>query len=223
MWRLDKTRPARLPQLFVLICLAGSAPGCAPSAFDGLTGGTTREPATCASSKCLDGSSLELEAAQTYPDAHVEPLESAADDVPVESASDAAASDDSSAAADALTQTEEPDALVQPPACDGNGPVCRAGEVMLRTLPCQTCGTKTQSQSCSVDTCAWEPWIDTSACTWCDACSEVVYCDTPSNIADRGTWCRQKSCSREQALANCLEDAQSVCGGAKEPFFMEYL
>lgn len=53
-------------------------------------------------------------------------------------------------------------------------------------------------------------------------CSEVVYCDTPADIANRGTWCRQKACSREQALGDCNEDVSNVCGKKIEPFYMEY-
>lgn len=92
-----------------------------------------------------------------------------------------------------------------------------------QAVACTTCGTRNQSRSCSPATCTWGPWMDISACTWCNECSEVVYCDTPSDIANRGTWCRQKACSRPQALGNCMEDAQRVCGGITQPFFMEYL
>lgn len=63
---------------------------------------------------------------------------------------------------------------------------------------------------------------DGSACTSCEQCSGVVYCDTPANIADRGTWCRQTGCSREQALADCMEDVRAVCGATVQPFLMEY-
>ncbi|HEX6241442.1 MAG TPA: hypothetical protein VFZ61_11130 [Polyangiales bacterium] len=101
--------------------------------------------------------------------------------------------------------------------CDPNAPA------PTQSVPCTTCGARTQARTCAPATCTWEPWKDVSACSWCDACSEVVYCDTPSNIANRGTWCRQKACSQPQALANCMEDAQSVCGGITQPFFMEYL
>jgi hypothetical protein len=50
----------------------------------------------------------------------------------------------------------------------------------------------------------------------------VMYCDTPPDVANRGTWCRQKACSREQALADCNEDVAEVCGTKIEPFLMEY-
>ncbi len=102
-------------------------------------------------------------------------------------------------------------------ACDPNGPA------QTQTVACTTCGTKTQSRSCSRDTCTWGPWTDISACTWCQECSQVVYCDTPANIADRGTWCRQKACSREQALGDCMDDVKAVCGATVQPFLMEYL
>jgi hypothetical protein len=108
--------------------------------------------------------------------------------------------------------------------CEGERVQCDPNAAaQTQSVACTTCGTRTQSRTCSPTTCTWQPWTDVSACSWCDACSEVVYCDTPSDIANRGTWCRQKACSQPQALANCMEDARSVCGGIKQPFFMEYL
>jgi hypothetical protein len=47
----------------------------------------------------------------------------------------------------------------------------------------------------------------------------VVYCDAPG---DRGTWCIQEGCSREQADDDCEEDVKAVCGGKVPIFFMEY-
>jgi hypothetical protein len=101
--------------------------------------------------------------------------------------------------------------------CDPTAPA------QMQTVPCTTCGTRTQSRSCSRDTCTWGAWADTSACSWCEECSEVVYCDTPADIADRGTWCRQKACTRQQALSDCMEDVQSACGATTQPFYMQYL
>jgi hypothetical protein len=101
--------------------------------------------------------------------------------------------------------------------CDPSAPA------QTQTVSCTTCGTRTQSRSCSRDTCTWGPWSDTSACSWCEECSEVVYCDTPASIADRGTWCRQKACTRQQALGDCMEDIQSACGATTQPFYMQYL
>jgi hypothetical protein len=46
-----------------------------------------------------------------------------------------------------------------------------------------------------------------------------VYCDAPG---ERGTWCVQEGCSREQAAADCQEDIKVVCGRVTEPFFIEY-
>jgi hypothetical protein len=107
--------------------------------------------------------------------------------------------------------------------CSGEHTECDPnGAAQTQTVSCPTCGSKTQKRTCSPTTCKWGAWSDSSACSWCDECSEVVYCDTPANIADRGTWCRQKACSREQALADCKEDVQNVCGGFTQPFLMEY-
>jgi hypothetical protein len=100
--------------------------------------------------------------------------------------------------------------------CDPGGPAEQ------RSVGCTTCGSKTQSRTCSAETCSWGAWTDTSACSWCEQCAEVVYCDTPANIASRGTWCRQKACSREQALADCKEDVEGTCGSMIQPFYMEY-
>lgn len=101
--------------------------------------------------------------------------------------------------------------------CDPNG------AAQTQTVACTTCGSRTQSRSCSRDTCKWGAWTNTSACSWCEECSQVVYCDTPADIANRGTWCRQKACSREQALADCMEDVENTCGATTQPFYMEYL
>jgi hypothetical protein len=50
-----------------------------------------------------------------------------------------------------------------------------------------------------------------------------VYCDTPDDVAtNRGTWCQQKACSREQALADCNEDVSDACGTKIAPFYMQY-
>ena len=58
----------------------------------------------------------------------------------------------------------------------------------------------------------------------CEECAEVVYCNTPADVAEnRGTWCRQRACSREEALADCVNNIVPLCGGATaEPFFMEF-
>jgi hypothetical protein len=58
----------------------------------------------------------------------------------------------------------------------------------------------------------------------CEVCSEVLYCDTPASVAEnRGTWCRQTDCTREEALADCLDDLVSVCGGVTaEQFYIEF-
>jgi hypothetical protein len=107
-------------------------------------------------------------------------------------------------------------------ACGGEHTACAPGAKETRSAACTTCGSRTQARTCSPDTCTWGAWSDTSACTWCEQCSEVVYCDTPANIANRGTWCRQTACSREQALADCKEDVERVCGAFTQPFLMEY-
>jgi hypothetical protein len=108
-------------------------------------------------------------------------------------------------------------------ACSGVHTECDpSGPAQTQSVSCPTCGSKTQKRTCSPSTCTWGAWSDTSACSWCEECAEVVYCDTPADVADRGTWCRQKACSREQALADCKEDVQRVCGGFTQPFLMEY-
>jgi hypothetical protein len=109
-------------------------------------------------------------------------------------------------------------------ACSNATTECDPGApAQTQTVACTTCGSRTQTRTCSRDTCTWGAWSDSSACSWCEECSEVVYCDTPADIADRGTWCRQKACSREQALADCLEDIVPACGTTIQPFFMQYL
>ena len=108
-------------------------------------------------------------------------------------------------------------------ACTGEHTECDPdGPAQTQEVACPTCGSKTQSRSCSASTCTWGAWSDTSACTWCEECSKIMYCDTPADIANRGTWCRQEACSREQALADCKEDVKNICGAMTQPFFMEY-
>jgi hypothetical protein len=53
-----------------------------------------------------------------------------------------------------------------------------------------------------------------------------VYCDTPSSVANRGTWCRQTSgsCSDAETDSDCAEDIGQLCEkGRIEPFYMERL
>jgi len=108
-------------------------------------------------------------------------------------------------------------------ACGGVSVECTPGTpAQTRTVDCTTCGTRNQQRTCNPNSCSWDGWTDTSACTWCEQCSIIMYCDTPDNVAaNRGTWCRQQACSREQALGDCREDVARVCGTLIEPFFMD--
>jgi hypothetical protein len=58
----------------------------------------------------------------------------------------------------------------------------------------------------------------------CQHCAHVVYCDTPASVAaNRGTWCKQDACSREEALADCVNNIVPLCGAVTmEPFHMEF-
>lgn len=93
-----------------------------------------------------------------------------------------------------------------------------------QSVACTTCGSKNQSRSCNANTCTWGAWTDTSRCTTCAACSQVVYCDTPDDVApNRGTWCKQQACSAQQAIDHCDEILQNIGCTRHEPFFFEPL
>ena len=47
---------------------------------------------------------------------------------------------------------------------------------------CSGCGQKRQTRTCSATMCTFGPWTDAGSCSWCDACGQVVYCDTPDNV-----------------------------------------
>jgi hypothetical protein len=103
--------------------------------------------------------------------------------------------------------------------------VCDPAETAeTRSVDCPTCGSKQQRRTCMAASCTWSAWEDTSRCTWCEQCSRIVFCDTPDeHAANRGTWCVQEGCSREQADDDCEEDVLDRCGAFVEPFFMEYM
>ncbi|MET0390765.1 MAG: hypothetical protein ABW321_32630, partial [Polyangiales bacterium] len=113
------------------------------------------------------------------------------------------------------------DAPVDMGSCVGGTGACTPGQSETRDANCMTCGQRKQTRTCNAQTCAWNAWADSSACTWCEDCAEIVYCDAPA--ANRGTWCRQKACSRPQAEGDCGEDIRSVCGSVTQPYYFEPL
>lgn len=107
--------------------------------------------------------------------------------------------------------------------CSDIKAACEPGEIDARTVACTTCGERSQQRTCNAASCAWSAWTDTSACSWCEQCAVVMFCDTPDEVArNRGTWCRQNACSPQQALDDCKQDVEGVCGETVEPFFMQY-
>jgi hypothetical protein len=187
----------RVGETSVALLVCGAMLGCLPSSFDDLTDPGGDGP-RCDASDCLDAA---MDASSDASSAHDAALPDAGDDA------------------------SEPDAQMPVPTCDAPAPECDpAAPAETRTVDCPTCGSRMQSRSCSADTCTWGEWMNTTACTWCDECAEIVYCDTPDAVApNRGTWCRQLACSPEQALAECEESIPGTCGTKIEPFLMQYL
>jgi hypothetical protein len=99
---------------------------------------------------------------------------------------------------------------------------CSPGTSQSRSSACPGCGSKSQTRVCSQTTCKYEAWQDASSCSWCDACGELVYCDTPDDVfPNRGTWCRpQNGCSNEQAWGRCLEILEENTCKLHEPRYI---
>ncbi|MDF3064992.1 MAG: hypothetical protein K0R38_593 [Polyangiaceae bacterium] len=107
--------------------------------------------------------------------------------------------------------------------CMGVTAACSPGTPETRSVSCPCSGTKTQSRACSA-TCTWGNWSDTSSCDL-TCCSEIVYCDTPDNIAkNRGTWCQKQDadCSSAEVDADCNAIIKDVCGSVVNPLFIEH-
>jgi len=94
-----------------------------------------------------------------------------------------------------------------------------------RTIDCTLpsgCGRKDQARVCSPTTCTFGEWADTSSCPPCGDCAEVVYCDTPDNVApNRGTWCKPLApCTPDQASAACLDILATISCSLHEPYYV---
>src|SRR5688572_10009474 len=142
MSSLHENRQSGLWRRLAFVGLAGQALSCSPSDFDAMTD-EMRDPAECVEAECLDGGSVELDAAQDddpYADSASDELDSAAEpadverpDATVEAQVEEPADAETSQARDASSTDASPDASPRPPdsgpgsqMCNGAPPPCRA-------------------------------------------------------------------------------------------------
>jgi hypothetical protein len=87
---------------------------------------------------------------------------------------------------------------------------------------CPGCGQKRQTRTCSANTCTFGAWTDAGSCSWCAACGQVAFCDTPDNVVpNRGTWCKpQNGCNNDQAWGRCLEILEANSCTVHEPHYI---
>jgi hypothetical protein len=109
--------------------------------------------------------------------------------------------------------------------CAISNPQCVGGNIESSQEACTTCGVRTRTRSCNPATCTWSAWTPASACTFCDECSEVQWCNAPSGTSPVGvgTLCRQTACDKDQARGDCLKDIPRVCVAATQPVYIRYL